>query len=689
MAQQLNQNGELGTTQTTTTNTTEVTTTPVNNNNRVKWVHNLSKTPLTEAQERALAHGPNFAIATKEPPVSEYISQIEKVCQQLKQGKVEELRGEIKQIFKKTQPPKPNIMKEEAKAIQELKRDKERVILTADKGVSMVVMDKEEYIQKSEELLHQPTYKELPSDPTTKHKNRLISILKTIKSEGGIDNTTYKRLYPTGAGSPKYYGLPKIHKQGVPLRPIISSRGSATYESAKELAKILKPLVGKSPHHVQNNKDFLDSIKDIKIKPEECIMSYDVSALFTSIPIEPAINIIEKHLKEDKDLHSRTNMKIQHIISLLRFCLNNSYFSFQGRFYQQTEGAAMGSPISPIVANLFMEDLEVQAIRTSPTPPSLWKRFVDDTFTIIKKEDRNSFLQHLNSIHQNIKFTCEEVRDDGSMPFLDILVTPKEDGSLSTSVFRKPTHTDLYLQWDSHHTISSKYSVAGTLYHRAKTICSDPQLQKKEEDHLCQALQKSRYPIWAINRARIKSQNPSRSKNRNNNNQTGQKTTINKNIYMVVPYQQGLSERVKNTCQKYGVQVHFKGGQTIKDLLMAPKDKDPITNKSGVIYRYKCSEDGCEEEYIGESARTFAERFKEHQKSPSPIHDHGNISGHKVTINNFTIIGREDQNLTRAIKEALFIRVNDPSLNRNIGKYHLPHIWDEVLHKTSELKLKH
>ena len=206
-----------------------------------------------------------------------------------------------------------------------------------------------------------------------------------------------------------------------------------------------------------------------------------------------------------------------------------------------------------------MEDLEVHVIRTSPTPPTLWKRFVDDTFTIIKKEDRNSFLQHLNSIHQNIKFTCEEVRDDGSMPFLDILITPTEDGSLSTSVFRKPTHTDLYLQWDSQHTISSKYSVAGTLYHRAKTICSDPQLQKKE-DYLCQVLQKCRYPIWAINRAKIKSQNPSRSKSRNSNNQTGQKTTNSKNIHMVVPYQQGQSERIKNTCQKYGVQVHFKGG---------------------------------------------------------------------------------------------------------------------------------
>ena len=499
-----------------------------------------------------------------------------------------------------------------------------------------------------------------------------------------MNNNTYKRLYPTEAVSPKYYGLPKIHKAGVPLRPIISSRGSATYETAKELAKIIKSLVGRSPHHVQNNKDFLESIRNIKLQPDECIMSYDVSALFTSIPIDPAIKIIQKHLEDDKDLSNRTSMTVNHIICLLEFCLRNTYFSFQGRYYEQTEGAAMGSPISPLVANLFMEEIEVQAISTSTTPPTLWKRFVDDTFTIIKK-NRDRFLQHLNSIHPKIKFTCEEVREDGSMPFLDILVTPEEDGSLKTSVFRKATHTDLYLQWDSHHTIPSKYSVAGTLYHRASTVCSTPQLLQEEEEHLFKALTRCKYPTWAIKRARMKSQNPNKNKTRRT--QTGQNNNKT-NLYMVVPYHQGLSERIKRTCNKFGVQVFFKGGQTIRSLLMAPKDKDPITNKSGVIYRYKCSEHGCNEEYIGESARNFAERFKEHQKTPSPIFDHCNTTGHNININNFTIVGREDQNLTRAIKEALFIRVNDPFLNRNIGKYHLPHIWDEVLHKTSELKLK-
>ena len=96
----------------------------------------------------------------------------------------------------------------------------------------------------------------------------------------------------------------------------------------------------------------------------------------------------------------------------------------------------------------------------------------------------------------------------------------------------------------------------------------------------------------------------------------------------------------------------------------------------------------CDEEYIGESARNFAERFKEHLKTPFHIHDHSVTSGHNVTIDNLSIVEREDQNLLRTIKEVLYIRVNNPSLNKNMGKYHLPHIWDEVLHNISELKLE-
>ena len=134
--------------------------------------------------------------------------------------------------------------------------------------------------------------------------------------------------------------------------------------------------------------------------------------------------------------------------------------------------------------------------------------------------------------------------------------------------------------------------------------------------------------------------------------------------------------------------MFFKGANTIRELLVYPEDKDNILKKSGVIYRYKCSRVDCEDEYIGESGRTFAERFREHNKSPSPIHDHFNTTGHEVSLDSFSIVGREDQSMTRTIREAMLIRVNDPSLNRNIGKYQLPHIWNEVLVKLPELKLK-
>ena len=154
----------------------------------------------------------------------------------------------------------------------------------------------------------------------------------------------------------------------MPLRPIVSSIGAVSYETSKELVRILKPLVGKSPYQAQNTRDFIQQVQGIKLQKDQCIMSYDVKALFTSVPIQLDIDIIRKLLEEDGELLQRTNISVNHIISLLEFCLRSTYFTFQGRFYEQQEGAAMGSPISPIVANLYVEDFEKKAINSSPYP---------------------------------------------------------------------------------------------------------------------------------------------------------------------------------------------------------------------------------------------------------------------------------------------------------------------------------
>ena len=133
--------------------------------------------------------------------------------------------------------------------------------------------------------------------------------------------------------------------------------------------------------------------------------------------------------------------------------------------------------------------------------------------------------------------------------------------------------------------------------------------------------------------------------------------------------------------------VHFKGEQTLKNTLVSPKDKDSMVNKNSVIYSYSCGRIDCDEEYIGESARTFGERFKELLRAPSPIFGHQNSSGHKTSMENFQIIGREENSMAWTIKEAMYIRMNNPTLNRNIGKYNLPHIWDRVLLTIPELKI--
>ena len=371
-----------------------------------------------------------------------------------------------------------------------------------------------------------------------------------------------------------------------PLRPIVSSFGSVTYGVAKELAKILRPLVGKSPHHINSTQDFVEQVKYITLVPGECPSSYDVSALFTLVPV----NIIRGLLEMTTSSKGRTVLAVNDIILLLEFCLKNTYFSFQGQFYEQVEGAAMGSPVSTIVANLYMEYLEQKALSIAPTP-RLWCRFIDDTFVIHKEVNKQGFLQHINSVDLAIKLTVEDNKEDGSIPFLDTIVKPEADGSLSITVYRKLTHTDKYLQWDSHHNLSAKFSVINTLSHRAKTECSSPELLQQEMEHLSKALTKCKYPKWALNKVqkRLNKSSSEEIDGVNNQGTTGIHVVTNEvktKGHIAIPYTQGLCESIKKICGRYGIQTHFKGGSTIKNLLVSPKDKDHMVNQSVAIYWY-------------------------------------------------------------------------------------------------------
>ncbi len=170
---------------------------------------------------------------------------------------------------------------------------------------------------------------------------------------------------------------------------------SPTYDTAHFVADILKPLVGKSPYHLNNSQELINKLKDVVLESDKEMVSFDVTTVFTKVPIEESITIIRECLSNDNTLKDRTLLSVDNITELLRCCLTTTYFVFRSVFYTQIEGAAVGSPVSPIVSNLFMENFESKAQATFPHPVKFWGKDVYDTFVIIKSALKEQFTAHL------------------------------------------------------------------------------------------------------------------------------------------------------------------------------------------------------------------------------------------------------------------------------------------------------
>ena len=185
----------------------------VSNNN--KWVINLSKTNLTEGQKSVLAKGPNFTVTPRCISNVDYITVVKSMCSKLKEEEAMELRSGINALLRKAKAPQSNLTRQERIGLAQLRKDEDRVILTVDKGVAMVVMDREEYVSKVQELLAQPAYRSIHRNPTNKIKAQLITKLRKIKKDNNVDEGTYKAMYPTGCVPPSFMGYPKSIKQAI------------------------------------------------------------------------------------------------------------------------------------------------------------------------------------------------------------------------------------------------------------------------------------------------------------------------------------------------------------------------------------------------------------------------------------------------------------------------------------------
>ena len=639
-----------------------------------KWVVNVSDRVLSPEETSLLMKGLNFAIAPKQTPVLEYVLGIEQACRYIGADSHEaaKLRADCVKTMKHARPPKQNVTTAESKALTTLAKDESITILPADKGRAVVVMNATDYKQKAKDLLSDTnTYKAVTRDPTSKYKAELSTKLREIRSQNEITDAQHRHLLPTSTMTPRFYGLPKVHKPGTPLRPIVASRGSITYDTARHVADILSPIVGKNGYALKNSADMVDTLSRCTLDEEDVLVSFDVTALFTKVPVEKSVDVIHGRLESDSTLASRTNMTAAHVRDLLLICLRTTYFIYEGTIYVQVEGAAMGSPVSPIVANLFMEWFEEHAIQTFIYEISLWKRYVDDTIVALDDALLEDFTDHINSIHPSIKFTREEEVDQ-SLPMLDAKTTRDARGKLSFTVYRKPTHTDQYLQFSSNQPLQHKLGVIQTLRHRCNTICSTEEAKLQEIEHLKKVLSVSGYTRAAWNSA-CHPKPPTVPRDPQLTKRKG---------HITLPYVGQVTDALARNIRKAGVAVHMKPFNTLRQHLVHPKDKVTQEDKSGLVYQIKCGD--CEASYVGETGRKLKERVKEHHKNKaSPIGEHLSRASHSFTNDEVSILHQEPDWFRRGVAEAIYIHRETPSLNKDSGRHNLPAIYREILTSTS------
>ncbi|BHF83210.1 hypothetical protein SprV_0802635200 [Sparganum proliferum] len=366
-------------------------------------VHNLSSKQLTEDQVKVLQHESSYNTGDAQPV--DFIAALEATLS--KTDTTEDSKNAIRQRVASliiSHRPRRTIPSAEVKAIRELKRDDEIVIVPADKGRATVVLDKSEYVAKAQQLLNDnQSYKVIDSDPMKALVGKINKSLNQMRNEKAISEKDWRQMKPQDAALARFYGLPKIHKPNVPLRPIVALKGTPTYGLAKWLAKHLKKLTDGSEHTAVSSTHFLERLKGVIIA-DEIMVSFDVVSLFTSIPKELAMRVVDDLLKRRYDEEGKP-FKRRHAMELLDYCLR-TYFTFNGQIYEQIQGAPMGSPISGYLAEAVLQELETRVFQTYK--PKFWMRYVDDTFVILHRDAKDNFKRELDSVFPQIQFTMEE-----------------------------------------------------------------------------------------------------------------------------------------------------------------------------------------------------------------------------------------------------------------------------------------
>ena len=558
-------------------------------------------------------------------------------------------------------------------AAKRIKTNPNIIVRKADKSSTFVILDKDDYLDKVNHILNDTSkFLRINKDPSNGIKTEANKLITTLNS---VENNLKLNKIVGDYNLGYLYGNVKTHKQGNPLRPIISQCPTSTYHLAKSLNKIILPYID-NKYMLTSTDDFLDLVKSNDY--QGIIASLDVESLFSNVPIDTTINIIiERTYHHPNLLPPRIPPEI--LRKMLILCTKELAFTTpNGHIFKQIDGVAMGSPLGPTFANYYMSHLENTIFSNCPNvKPTLYARYVDDIFLVVNDETEIVNMKNNFESHSILKFTYE-MNINGKLPFLDVLVE-MNNGVIRTNVYRKNTNTGHCLNADSHCSQQYKESVIKSYINRAYKVTDSWNDFHEEIKTVKQMLVNNNFSNSIIDR----NINEFLS-NKFTSNELNDKSYIN--IYYKNQYHENyrMEEKSIHNIVKSNIKcvdenkkirfiIYYKNKKTASLIMInnnAPRPTD--MQKANVVYKFQCplshGNATSTYDYVGMTTTCLLRRLTSHTYSGSikeHFVEHHNMKMDKsMLVNNTVIIDTASDRLRLQVKEAIHIQNLRPNINK-------------------------
>lgn len=636
------------------------------------WLKNLTDVTLPDEVKTVLSLGPKFCIPPKKNDVSipHLLSEVNQATSNIQEKNSRDIltarvTNVITNFFLNESVVRHPVTPMYLQAKRFLEDHPELIVTTSDKGNVTTVMYRDVYDRLAlEQLQDTEVYTVLRHNPCSTYQQRALKMISSLKKDGIITPDLASKLSFYKGSLGKFYGLPKIHKEQLALRPIISSINSPNTGFAVFIRDVLTQAYDRTnPYYVSDSFHFAEMANNFEIPQGHVLVSWDVVSLFTNITVELTIRSVEYYWPQ---IQPHCPVPLPTFIEMIKFVFDTTVFTYNGIIYKQKDGAPMGSLVPPIFAQYVMDMALAVCFPKLPFRIIFCKKFVDDVIALIPAEHGTTALNVLNSYDPRIQFTVEEEVLQ-SVPFLDTRVV-RVDTRLMVDWYQKPMSSGRYLHYLSYHPLKVKINFIINMKSRVSKICH-PTFLDKNLKLLHRLLTSNGYPQGMIRRILYNTPMATEQQGRPTEPVDQTISSEPRKTFITLPHVEGLVHEISRLLPTETCKTAVRNVKPLRKIFTKMKDRDEVEEMSDVVYQIPCS--NCDQVYIGQTSTKLKQRLALHRSNIRTERDACALSKHSIQQNHFPdlngvrILDRESNYRRRTFLEMVRICQTDNSINSN------------------------